>query len=96
MVELVATGHAWSGGGGPITLTPLAGLLLTVVLARWFLGLGVSPMLFGVSVLLGTLWAVAADTWGITTAISAWVMAAVVVGRRFRRTRRTLGRNPSD
>jgi hypothetical protein len=96
MAEILATGHAWSGGGGPITLTPLAGLLLTVVLARWLLGLPVSPMLFGVSVLIGTLFAIAADTWGLTAATSAWVVAALVVAGRVRHTRGTLGRNPSD
>jgi hypothetical protein len=96
MMDLVATGHTWSGGGGPITLTPLAGLLLTVVLARWFLGLRVSPMVFGVSVLLGTLFALAAETWGLTTVFFAWVGAAIVVSGRVRHTRGTLGRNPSD
>jgi hypothetical protein len=96
MVDFVATGHSWSGGGGPITLTPLSGLLLTVVLARWFLGLRISPMLFGVSVFLGTPFALAADTWGLTTAIAGWVVAALVVAGRVRHTRGPLGRNPSD
>ena len=54
MVDLVATGHSWSGGGGPITLTPLAGLILTVGLARW-LGLRFSPMMLGASLVMGTI-----------------------------------------
>jgi uncharacterized membrane protein YhfC len=96
MVDFVATGHSWSGGGGPITLAPLVGLLLTVVLARWFVGLRMSPMLLGLAVLLGALFAIAADTWGFTTSISAWVVLALILAGRVRHTRGTLGRNPSD
>ncbi len=96
MVDLVATGHSWSGGGGPMSPAPLVGLLLTVVLARWFVGLRISPMLLGLAVLLGTLFAFAADTWGLTTAIFAWVVLAFIVAGRVRHTRGTLGRNPSD
>jgi hypothetical protein len=96
MVDLLATGHSWSGGGGPITLAPLVGFLLTVVLARWFVGLRISPILLGPAVLLGTLFAIAADTWGLTTAISAWVVIALIVAGRVRHARGTLRRNLSD
>jgi hypothetical protein len=95
MVDLIATGHSWSGGGGPITLTPLGGLLLTLMLARWSLGLRVSPAMLGVCVFLGTLFAIAAETWGLTMTTSLWVLAALVSGR-VRHTRGTFGRNFSD
>lgn len=94
MVDLLATGHSWSGGGGPITLTPLAGLVLTFLLARW-LGLRVSPVMLGASVVAGTLFAIAADAWGLTMTITAWIVGALMVGR-VRHTRGTLGRNFSD
>ncbi len=93
MVELLATGHTWSGGGGPITWTPVAGLLLTLVLARSVLRLRLSPLTFGTSVLLGTLFAIGAETWGVTMTTSTWIVGALIVsGRR----RHALGRNPSD
>ena len=93
MVELLATGHTWSGGGGPITWTPVAGLLLTLVLARSVLKLRLSPLTLGTSVLLGTLFAIGAETWGVTMTTSAWIVGALIVsGRR----RHALGRNPSD
>lgn len=95
-MDFLATGHAWSGGGGPITLAPLVGLLLTVVLSRWLVGLRISPLVLGVSVLLGTLFAVAADAWGMTVTLSAWTLAALVVSASLRRTRGTFGHSSSD
>ncbi len=96
MVDLVATGHAWSGGGGPITLMPLAGLVLTFVLARWSLGLRFSPLMLGASIVLGTLFALAADVWGLTMTIGVWIVGALLVAGNVRHLRGTLGRNLSD
>ena len=93
MVELLATGHTWSGGGGPITWAPVAGLLLTLVLARSVLSLRLSPLTLGTSVLLGTLFAIGAETWGVTMTTSAWIVGALIVSGRIRHT---FGRNPSD
>ena len=94
MVDLVATGHSWSGGGGPITLMPVTGLLLTAGLARWALG-RVSPVVLAASVVLGTLFAVAADAWGLSVTLAAWILGALVAAGHGRH-RGTLGRNPPD
>jgi hypothetical protein len=95
MGDLVATGHLWSGGGGQITLMPVAGLLLTACLARWSLG-RVSPAMLAASVVLGTLFAVAADEWGLTVTMAAWIVGALVFAGHGRDVRSILGRNPSD
>jgi hypothetical protein len=96
MVELLATGHSWSGGGGPITLTPLVGLFLTVVLAKSVLRLRFTFVLLGISVLLGTMFAIAAETWGLTTTASVWIVAALIVAGRVRHMRGSFGGNLSD
>ena len=95
MVDLVATGHAWSGGGGPITLMPLVGLLLSAGLGRWSLG-RVSPVMLGASVVLGTLFAFAADEWGLTLTMGAWILGALIVAGHARLVPGGLGRNSSD
>jgi hypothetical protein len=51
--------------------------------------------LIGVCILLGTLFAIAADAWGMTLTTSAWLVAALFVSASFRRARGTFGRNPS-
>jgi hypothetical protein len=95
MVDLVATGHSWSGGGGPITLTPLVGLVLTVGLARW-LGLRFSPLMLGASLVMGTIFSIAADEWGLTMATAVWLVGALVIAGPTRHARGPLRRNPSD
>ena len=95
MVDLVATGHLWSGGSGQITLMPLAGLLLTAGLARWSLG-RVSPAMLGASIVLGTLFAVAADEWGLTLTMAAWILGALIVAGHTRLVPGGLERNSSD
>jgi hypothetical protein len=95
VLALLGTGHLWSGGGGPITLTPIAGLLLTLMLTRWSLGLRLSPAMLGVSVFLGTLFAIAAETWGLTMTTSVWALVALA-SSFVRRTRGAFGRNFSD
>jgi hypothetical protein len=94
MIDLPATGHTWRGGGGPITVTPMIGVLLSLVLARWAVGVRLSPPLIGVCILLGTLFAVGADAWGMTLTTSAWLVAALFDSGSFRHTRGTFGRNP--
>ena len=84
MVDLVATGHSWSGGGGPITLMPLAGLLVTVGLARW-LGLRFSPTTLGASLVMGTIFSIAAEEWGLTMAIALWMVGALILAGHRRR-----------
>ena len=84
MVDLVATGHSWSGGGGPITLMPLAGLLVTVGLARW-LRLRFSPMTLGASLVMGTIFSIAAEEWGLTMAIALWMVGALILAGHIRR-----------
>ena len=96
MVELLATGHSWSGGGGPITLTPFVGLFLTALLAKSVLQLRLTLVVLGICVFLGTTFAIAAETWGFTMTASIWIIAAFVVSGRLRHVRATLGRNPSD
>ena len=95
MVDLVATGHSWSGGGGPITLMPLAGLL-TVGLALWSLGLRFLPAMLGASVVFGALFAIAADEWGLTMAIAVWMVGGLIIAGHARHARGPLGHNPSD
>ena len=95
MVDLVATGHSWSGGGGPITLTPLVGLVLTVGLARW-LGLRFSPMMLGASLVMGTIFSHRRRRVGSHDGDAVWLVGALIVAGHVRHARGPLGRNPSD
>jgi hypothetical protein len=96
VIKIVATGHSWSGGDGPITLTPLVGLLLTVLLAKSILRLRLTLVALSISTFLGTVFAIAAETWGLTTTASIWIVAALIVAGRIRHMRGTFGGNLSD
>ena len=96
MVELLATGHSWSGGGGPITLTPLVGLFLTVLLAKSVFQLRLTLAVLGIAVFLGTMFAMGAETWGLTTTASIWIVAALIVAGRVRNVRGSFEGNLSD
>lgn len=96
MLEIVATGHTWSGGDGPYTLTPLVGLLLTLFLIRSPLGFPLRAPALAVSIGLGTLFATVADTWGTSIAITVWVLGAILATAVIRSGRRSFGAEPPD
>lgn len=96
MIDILATGHSWSGGDGPITLTPLVGLFVTVLLARFMLRLRLTPVVLTISVFLGTVFAITAETWGLTATASIWIGAALIAAGRIRHVRGSFGGNLSD
>lgn len=93
---LLATGHTWSGGGGGFSLIPVLGVILSLVLARSVLAFRFSILLAAVSVLLGTVFAIAAESVGLTIATSIWFLAAVGTASVIRLGRGSLPRNTSD
>ncbi len=94
--DLLATGHAWSGGGGGFSLIPVLGMVLSIVLARFVLALRLSIPVTGVSVLLGALFAIAAEGLGLTIATSIWFLGAVGIASVIRLGAGSLPRNTSD
>jgi hypothetical protein len=94
--DLVATGHIWSGGGGGFSLIPVLGVILSIVLARSVLALRLSILLAAVSVLLGTVFAIAAESLGLTIATSIWFLGALGIASIIRLGRGSLPRNASD
>lgn len=93
---LLATGHTWSEGGGAFSLIPVLGVILSISLARFVLAFRFSILLAAVSVLLGTVFAVVADTAGLTIATSMWFLSAVAIASVIRLGRGSLPRNTSD
>jgi hypothetical protein len=79
MVDMLATAHTWRGGDGPLSIAPLVGLLLTLLLIRTVMRLRVGFGAIGASVLLGALFATLGERWGYTVALSAWVGASALL-----------------
>jgi hypothetical protein len=94
--DLLATGHTWSGGGGGFSLIPVLGVVLSIALARLVLGSSLSIPLAAVSVLLGTVFAIAAESAGLTIATSIWFFSALGIASVIRLGRGSLPRNTSD
>jgi hypothetical protein len=94
--ELLATGHTWSGGGGGFTLIPLLGVILSIALARSVFALRLSIPLAAVSAVLGTVFAIAAESVGLTIATSIWFLGALGIASIIRLGRGSLPRNTSD
>ncbi|MGH2640903.1 MAG: hypothetical protein ACRDGO_04295 [Actinomycetota bacterium] len=94
--DLLATGHTWSGGGGDFSLIPVLGVLLSIALARSVLASSLSIPLAGVSVLLGTVFAIVAESVGLTIATSIWFFGALGIASVIRLGRGSLRRNTSD
>jgi hypothetical protein len=96
MLNLLATGHTWRGGDGPYTITPLVGLLLTLILIRFVLRFPLGVPALAASALLGTLFATASASWGYTITLSVWTLSFLLIAGRLRRTRGAFGGNPPD
>lgn len=94
--DLLATGHAWSGGGGAFSLIPVLGVILSISLARFVLALRLSIPVTGVCVLLGAVFAIAAEGLGLTIATSIWFLSAVGIASVIHLGRGALPRNTSD
>ena len=92
----LATGHSWSGGSGSISLLPVIGSLLTMILLRAALGRPASFGMVGAAVGLGTLFWFAAEAWGLTVAVPIWWTAAIAIRASLRGARGSLGGNPPD
>jgi hypothetical protein len=94
--HLLATGHTWTGGGGGFSLLPVLGMILSILLARSVLGLRLSIPLAAASVFLGTVFAIAAESAGLTIATSMWFLGAIGMAFVVRLGRGSLPRNTSD
>jgi hypothetical protein len=92
---LLATAHTWRGGDGSFTLAPIAGLLLTLVLARTILHLRIGWPAFAFAIASGALFATIGGTWGFSVTIALWLAIALLVAA-VRAHARAFRRNASD
>ena len=92
MFGALATAHGWSAGGGPFSVLPLVGFALGLTLLRVALRASIGPGSIGASFLLGTVFWLLADAWGITIALAGFVVVGAVVAVALRSGRSA----PSD
>lgn len=80
MTGAFATAHGWSAGGGPFSVLPLVGFALGLTLLRVALRASLGPGSIAASILLGTVFWLLADAWGVTLAFAGFVAVGAVVG----------------
>jgi hypothetical protein len=79
MDEVLSTAHTWSGGDGPYSIAPIAGLVVTLLLIRTILRLRIGLASVGASAVLGSLFATLGERWGYTLILSYWVVGMALV-----------------
>lgn len=96
MLRILGTGHPWHPIDGALTPFPLVGLFLTLLLIRFLLRLPLGIGAVVAAIALGTLFSSAVDAWGLTLALSVWVVGAMILSGLLGRTRGAFRSNPSD
>ena len=79
MLARLATAHGWSAGAGSFSLLPVVGSAVTLVLLRTALRTSIGVAAVAASLVLGTIFWLLADAWGITLALSTFVASAGVI-----------------
>ena len=80
MLARLATAHGWSAGAGSFSLLPLVGSAVSLVLLRTALRASIGVASVAASLVLGTIFWLLADAWGITLALAIFVAAGGVIG----------------
>jgi hypothetical protein len=83
----LATAHGWSAGAGPFSVLPLVGSVISLTLLRVALRVTIGPGAIAASLVLGTVFWFLADAWGITLAVSGFVLVATIAAVVVRRGR---------